>query len=63
MILCLAYIGAVIIIEARPVYVHFKRQIFIGDYSMASLYVAGVVIIALTAVAIFVPMLKEIKAA
>lgn len=62
MILCLSYIGTVIVLEARPVYVHFKRQIFIGDYSMASLYVAAVLILVMTAAAIIVPMKRGIMA-
>ena len=61
MIICLSYIGAVIIVEARPVYIHFKRQIFIGDYSMSSLYLAMAVVFLLTAAAIIIPMKKGIK--
>ena len=62
MILCLAYIGTVIILEARPVYIHFKRQIFWGDYSMASLYVAAIAVFIMTAAVIIIPMRRGIKA-
>lgn len=62
MILCLSYIGIVIIVEANPVYIHFKRQIFIGDFSRASLYAAVAGILILTALAVFVPMIRGIKA-
>lgn len=62
MIISLAYIGIVIILEARPVYAHFRRQIFIGDYSMASLYVSLATIAILTLLAIFIPMKKGIEA-
>ncbi|MDH3974090.1 MAG: hypothetical protein OEV42_07410 [Deltaproteobacteria bacterium] len=62
MVISLAYIGIVIILEARPVYTHFKRQIFIGDYSMASLYVSLAAIVVLTVLAVFIPMKKGIEA-
>ncbi len=62
MILCLGYIGAVIVLEARPVYMHFRRRIFFGDYGMTGLYVAAALIVLMTAAAITVPMRKGIKA-
>ncbi|MBE9502688.1 MAG: hypothetical protein IME96_00760 [Proteobacteria bacterium] len=62
MIICLAYIGAVLILEARPVYVHFKRQFFFHDYSLSGLYVAVTAVLVMTVSAIIIPMRKGIKA-
>lgn len=62
MILCLAYIGVVIILEARPVYVHFKRQLFFGDYDMSGLYVYLTVIVFMTIATVIIPMKKGIRA-
>jgi ABC-2 type transport system permease protein len=62
MILCLAYIGAIIILEARPVYVHFKREILFADYSMASIYPSMIAVVVMTAAAVIIPMRKGIRA-
>jgi len=62
MILCLGYIGAVIILEARPVYSHFRRQLFLGDYSLAGIYLSMTAVVMMTAAAVIIPMRKGITA-
>jgi hypothetical protein len=44
------------------VYIHFKRQFFLHDYSLSGLYIAVAAVLIMTAAAIVIPMRKGIKA-